>query len=343
MIEVGPDGRILSVNSRTEAMFGYSREELIGAPIERLIPDEMRKVHEKSRETYAHGGKSRQMGSGADFAGQRKNGDRFSADVSLTRSGADASLRIVAFVRDVSHLRKMEAEERELRELTLAGLIETLNRVLSFSSELVFERNRSIQSITAHLSLPESAEESWQFKLAGALSLIGCVAVPLAIFEKAWSGTKLSREEAQMFHSHAAIGYKLIAPVPRLENVAAIIGEQHSNPPEAVNVVSRGVRMVQLAQMIDRYLYQGMDLETAVSQTRRVHPRRWDALAERLTNYEPPETRQISKLIPIAEIQPGMILDQDLTNSSGLLIALRGTRISAALLERIQNFLRPAN
>lgn len=71
LVEITPDGTIHSINARTEEMFGYSREELLGAQVELLIPERLRQQHIAHREDYLRAPRSRPMGIGMDLKGIR--------------------------------------------------------------------------------------------------------------------------------------------------------------------------------------------------------------------------------------------------------------------------------
>src|SRR5438874_9086071 len=83
MVIVDGDGRIIIVNGQTERLFGYEREELLGQPIEVLVPDRFRPGHPEHRTGYSHDPKTRPMGAGLDLFGRRKDGSEFPAEISL--------------------------------------------------------------------------------------------------------------------------------------------------------------------------------------------------------------------------------------------------------------------
>src|SRR5579872_6906055 len=74
---VNQQGIIIQVNSQTEALFGYTHEELIGHKIEVLVPDRQRPQHHLHREHFHEQPKIRRMGSGLDLCGRRRDGSEF--------------------------------------------------------------------------------------------------------------------------------------------------------------------------------------------------------------------------------------------------------------------------
>ena len=78
------NGRILYTNARLEALFGYSRDELISQSIELLIPERFRALHVQHRQTYMEQPHIRPMGTGMDLAGRRKDGREFPIEAGLS-------------------------------------------------------------------------------------------------------------------------------------------------------------------------------------------------------------------------------------------------------------------
>ena len=76
IVTVDSDGRIELVNATAEQMFGYSRQEMVGHPVEMLIPIRLRDVHHQHRADYFAHPRGRPMGIGLDLAGRRKDGVR---------------------------------------------------------------------------------------------------------------------------------------------------------------------------------------------------------------------------------------------------------------------------
>ncbi len=118
------DGRIVMANARTEKLFGYTRQELIGKPIEILVPTDLRAAHVKNRSSYGHKPVTRDMGAKKlDLKGQRKDGTTFPVDISLAPLKTEQGIWVVAAVRDVSERKRFEAEIlHQATHDTLTGL-----------------------------------------------------------------------------------------------------------------------------------------------------------------------------------------------------------------------------
>jgi PAS domain S-box-containing protein len=107
------EGRIVRVNQKTETMFGYQRDELIGQTIETLKPERFRERHVRHRQDYNLAPYTRLMGLGQDLVGRRKNGDEFPIEVSLSRAETDAGLLIISMVNDISARKQAEEEGKQ--------------------------------------------------------------------------------------------------------------------------------------------------------------------------------------------------------------------------------------
>lgn len=108
MVIVDADGRISLVNAQTVKMFGYEREELVGRPVEVLVPTRYRDRHPKHREGYGSSPRVRPMGAGHDLCGMRKDGSEFPVEISLSPLETDQGVTISASIRDITVRRRAE-------------------------------------------------------------------------------------------------------------------------------------------------------------------------------------------------------------------------------------------
>jgi PAS domain S-box-containing protein len=113
-------GTIVFVNEQTEQVFGYGRDELLGKPIEMLLPKAFREQHRGHRAAYLANPSKRPMGAGLELSGIRKDGSEFPVDISLSAIETDEGPLATAFVRDIS-----ERREGELAIRQLAAIVES--------------------------------------------------------------------------------------------------------------------------------------------------------------------------------------------------------------------------
>ncbi|WP_199809058.1 PAS domain S-box protein [Streptomyces sp. NRRL WC-3626] len=117
MVIVDDTGTIALVNAQTEALFGHRREELLGRPVDLLVPQRLRGHHTLHRDAYAANRQVRPMGAGLDLYGLRRDGTEFPVEISLSPLETADGLLISAAVRDVSDRKAAEERISELAAL----------------------------------------------------------------------------------------------------------------------------------------------------------------------------------------------------------------------------------
>ncbi|WP_235609374.1 PAS domain-containing protein, partial [Frankia casuarinae] len=115
IIGVRPDGQIVLVNAQAERLFGYTRDELVGQPVEILIPVGVRAVHPDHRNRYFAAPRPRPMGAGLQLAARRRNGSEFPVEISLSPLETEEGILVSAAVRDVTDRLEAQAEGERLR------------------------------------------------------------------------------------------------------------------------------------------------------------------------------------------------------------------------------------
>ena len=148
LIIVDRFGRIIELNPCAERLFGYFKQELIGQPIESLVPPQSRQLHGKHVQDFFAEPRTRAMGRGLSLAGRRKDGSEFPVEISLTYAcGTSRGDLVVAAVVDISERLALEHEVRRVETLTslgtlAAGIAHDLNnplQVIRSRSELLLE------------------------------------------------------------------------------------------------------------------------------------------------------------------------------------------------------------
>ncbi len=113
MVMIDRQGQITLINSQTERMFGWNRDDLLGQQVEILIPNRFRAEHTALRQEYFQHPQLRPMSSNPDLVGLRKDGSEFPIDVQLSPISTPRGTSVLAAIVDVTERRRLEASLRE--------------------------------------------------------------------------------------------------------------------------------------------------------------------------------------------------------------------------------------
>ena len=113
---VNQQGVIVQINSQTEAMFGYTRDELIGQSVDMLVPKRHRANHHQHREDFHSKPKIRRMGSGLDLYARRRDGSEFPVEISLSPVATGNGAIVLSVIRDISDRKRIENDLRHANE-----------------------------------------------------------------------------------------------------------------------------------------------------------------------------------------------------------------------------------
>ncbi len=121
IIAVNHKGRIEVVNNKAEELFGYGRDEMIGQPLEMLLPDALREAHAGHRKGFFARPHARPMGIGMDLAGKRKNGQQFPIEISLNYVEVGGHPLAISFITDISERLRLEQQLRQSQKMEAIG------------------------------------------------------------------------------------------------------------------------------------------------------------------------------------------------------------------------------
>ena len=153
LLESGPDAMIITnkegtielVNAQTEKMFGYARGELLGNPVEILIPARFHDVHPGHRQAFMSDPRARSMGAEMELLGLRKDGSEFPVEISLSPVESESGVLISAAVRDITARKKVE-ETLRLAQAELADRARHLETAVAARTADLTAINHQLES-----------------------------------------------------------------------------------------------------------------------------------------------------------------------------------------------------
>lgn len=237
--------------------------------------------------------------------------------------------------------------EKELLEQTLGNSIQVLIDVLAMVNSTAFSRATRVKRLTHEIAVRLGIQNIWEVELAALLSQIGCISVPETILRKISDCQQLTESELVLFQNHPKIGHDLIAQIPRLETVAAIIANQNlrRNDYELPEYELLGPitkicsQILKVVLDFDRLNELGNSPEDAV-----------ELMEDRDGWYDPLTLiilREINddlvkqyllRQISVINLEIGMIMGQDICSLDGTKIIEQGQEINLPLIMRLKNF-----
>jgi response regulator RpfG family c-di-GMP phosphodiesterase len=236
--------------------------------------------------------------------------------------------------------------ERQLLEQTLHGSVGVLAEVLGLVKPETFGRTARLRRKAAAIAKHLDGISAWELDTAALLSQVGCMSVDQAILDKVHAGEALDGEDAERFARHAQLGADLIARIPRLERVAAIIRYQNKDfdgggyPRDGLrrDAIPLEGRVLHGALVHDELHTRGWSDSAIVDVLRKksgaVDPAVVEALARCVES--PDETVSV---LP-GELALGMLLQQDVKTDQGTMLLCEGHEVTAAVLGHLRKFHR---
>ncbi len=248
----------------------------------------------------------------------------------------------------VEQFRLVQAE-RELLEQTLSGSVEVLLEVLGLVDPDTYRASVRIKDFVSRVVTELGLDGAWEFELAAMLSQIGALTLPQSLLHKFQSGTQLRADEEALVDGHPEWAEGLLRRIPRLEHVAAMIGAQRHPPgnrPRSLDAtdendrVAMGAHLLHLAGEYEEALGSASgNIEAILHQMRtREGPAFRLAAIDAFERAAGARSTLVPAVVGLSELEPGMVLDQDVRLVDGRLLLPDGEGLTQARIERLARF-----
>ncbi|MFH1913805.1 MAG: HD domain-containing phosphohydrolase [Pseudomonadota bacterium] len=243
---------------------------------------------------------------------------------------------------------RLVVAEKVLLKQTLKGTVELLTEIVSLVNPEAFGRSQRIKRHMGYLVEQMNLKNGWLYEMAGMLSQLGCILLQERTLAKLQAGRPLEGEELQLFAMHPTLGAEMLKKIPRMEKVAQIIAYQEKNydgtgvPLDSVKgeAIPLGSRMLKLV----------LDYDTALMRTGKPSAA-FAALEEHIERYDPEllyylegglgkEARYSLAAMSIDEFWPGIILDEPVTDATGLVLCRKSMEVTSSMIAKLRAFQR---
>jgi len=239
---------------------------------------------------------------------------------------------------------RLQVAERELTEQTLNGAVTVMTEVLSLANPAAFGRAGRIRRYVDALADAFDVDGRWELDLAALLAQLGSVVLPPDTITRVLCGEPLGRAEQELYDGYPSVSARLLAHVPRLERVAALIaglaeGDQ-DDPGSGTDdpILDRDRSLLRAASAFDLVITRGKGIQAASREAELAGGRHGPRIAEVLAGTRVARDEMRLDLVEVTQLNHYMILDQDVTAASGLLLVTRGTEVTAPVIERLRAF-----
>jgi response regulator RpfG family c-di-GMP phosphodiesterase len=238
---------------------------------------------------------------------------------------------------------RLITSEKVLLEQTLSGAVRMLIEILGMVSPAASGRAGRLQRYTIELAKALGLAERWQWGLAAFVSQIGCVALPKDMLTKVDGGQPLTDEEKKLYESHPEVASKLLAAIPRLEDVAAIVTAQFgplnfAGLPKDISgwdVRRAGQLLLRTCIEYDRLVARGASRERAVATLTAAKLGFPDAVLTALANLSTIRQETSVRHFRVRDLEVGMVLHEDLVSLQGIRLVPAGTEVTRTLIVRL--------
>jgi len=238
---------------------------------------------------------------------------------------------------------RLVTSEKQLLEQTLSGSMQVLTTVLSLVNPAAFSRAERARRYIHHIVIAMNLGDPWQYEVAAMMSQLGCVTLAPETVEAVFNDEPLTPAEQAQYNAHPRVASDLLSKIPRLENIAWMIEHQNEplpppkfDDPETPEM-RRGAGILRLILAYEKLTHKGVSrneaAHTLALQNKNFSPEFFDALVELDPNAEEGQIRKCR----IELLTPGMIVQQEVRSTDGVLLISRGQEVTPPLIIKLKN------
>lgn len=240
---------------------------------------------------------------------------------------------------------RLVTSEKDILEKTLAGSLTVLTEVLSMASPAAFSRAMRLRRYMGHIVTRLSLPNRWKFELAAMLSQLGCVTMAPETIDAVYAGQKLPPKEQALYDTHPRIAFDLLKNIPRMQSVATMIAYQNQADALQGDIGDRelaemklGAQLLEVTLAFDTRVRQGSSRTESAYAVGRLHPDLDERVMLALVEVEPDAHEKKVHTCRIEAIAPGMVIEQDVRTTAGLLIIARYQEVTASVILKLKNY-----
>lgn len=254
-----------------------------------------------------------------------------------------SSEQLAAAIRAGAEYYKLRTAERDMLASTVSGSVALMGELLALVSPLAFGKASRVARTIDELCRRLDVEDAWELGMAATLSQLGCITLPDALIRQAAARGAMAAADAAVWQSHPQLGHDLISRIPRLERVADIVLLQHAvyRPSMKDEAGERNTVAWRAA-----CLRTALDYDTRIEQQAPPHTA-LQGLTSVPAAYPPDVLSALNGLIRDAgqrgtlgvtldELRPGMILEENIVDTTGRILLTKGQQIADWLITRLQ-------
>jgi CheY-like chemotaxis protein len=254
-----------------------------------------------------------------------------------------ASEQFLSVMDEAIRQHELIMAERVLLQRTLVGAIKALTDIMALVSPAVIGRAQRLKRRVSALAVDLEIDDRWQVEIAALLSFLGHVSLPEPLMRQLARGVELDAADGARVLNATRAANRVIAHVPRLEPVSAILaelieptaqgGDKPSGSPDPMHV-----KILRLALETERLEARGMGMRAILEslETTGDYPKK---LLESLRATQKMQQAVFEHAdIPVHSLELGMVLDEDIKTVRDVLIAPRGCEVTQSFIEHIGHF-----